>query len=174
MVKDYSYLMGNQFAKGSKPNKTAFKKGDEPWNKDVKGIHLSPGTEFKKGQPSLRKLPLGTITQRKCKNGRQRNFIKIAEPKKWIKYAKYVWLSHYDIIIKGDVIHHLNGDSLNDNIDNLIAFPRAAHPVFHSKWGLKKPNREQMIYYFSRYKSYFKKDYDEMSYYQSSIKSEGK
>ena len=29
---------------------TRFKKGQTPWNKGLKGIHLSPETEFKKGQ----------------------------------------------------------------------------------------------------------------------------
>lgn len=29
--------------------KGQFKKGQRPWNKDIKGIHLSPRTEFKKG-----------------------------------------------------------------------------------------------------------------------------
>ena len=30
-------------------NKGQFKKGDKPWNKNVKGIHLSPDSEFKSG-----------------------------------------------------------------------------------------------------------------------------
>jgi len=30
MARDNSYLVGNQFAKGHKPNKTTFKKGDAP------------------------------------------------------------------------------------------------------------------------------------------------
>lgn len=41
---------GNQYAKGNKPNKTSFKKGQIPWCKGLKGIHLSPKTEIKKGQ----------------------------------------------------------------------------------------------------------------------------
>ena len=32
--------------------KTEFKKGNIPWNKNLKGIHLSPKSEFKKGQPA--------------------------------------------------------------------------------------------------------------------------
>ena len=31
-------MKGNQFAKGNKPNQTAFKKGIIPWNKNTKGI----------------------------------------------------------------------------------------------------------------------------------------
>jgi hypothetical protein len=40
--------LGNQFAKGSKPNKTAFKKGQIPWNKDTKGI-MKAWNKDKKG-----------------------------------------------------------------------------------------------------------------------------
>jgi len=34
--KKCNYLLGNQFAKGNKPNKTSFKKGHIPWNKGRK------------------------------------------------------------------------------------------------------------------------------------------
>jgi predicted DNA-binding protein YlxM (UPF0122 family) len=40
----------------SKPN--YFQKGHAPWNKELKGIHLSPNTEFKKGQKSLNRIDL--------------------------------------------------------------------------------------------------------------------
>ena len=35
MIRDNSYLKGNQFAKGNKPNSTSFKKGQIPWNKNT-------------------------------------------------------------------------------------------------------------------------------------------
>lgn len=38
-------------------NKTSFKKGIIPWNKGLKRIHLSPKSEFKKGQISEEKHP---------------------------------------------------------------------------------------------------------------------
>jgi len=40
-----------RLSKKMKGHKKGFKKGDVPWNKGLKGIHLSPSTEFKKGQP---------------------------------------------------------------------------------------------------------------------------
>ncbi len=33
----------------AKPNLGIFRKRQKPWNKDLKGIHLSPESEFKKG-----------------------------------------------------------------------------------------------------------------------------
>lgn len=38
-----------------------FKAGNEPWNKGMKGIHLSPATQWKKGCESNRKLPVGSV-----------------------------------------------------------------------------------------------------------------
>ena len=151
MDRDSSYLIGNQHAKGSKPNKTSFKKGHPPWNKNLKGIRMSIGTEFKKGMTPKNKLPVGSITIRTTKSGKQRNFIKIAEPNVWQEYTKYMWRSVYGKIIKGDVVHHLNGNTLDDSITNIIAFPRADHPIFHGRWGLKQLTDEQLEYYKSRY-----------------------
>ncbi len=37
--------------------RTHFKKGQEPWNKNKKGIHLSPETEFQRGQLTGDKHP---------------------------------------------------------------------------------------------------------------------
>src|SRR3990167_3078587 len=86
------YLIGNQFAKGSKPNKTSFRKGSIPWNKGKKGIHLSPQSEFKKGHKPKSWKPVGTIKTRIEKSGTKRQWIKIKEPNVWIEYAKYLWL----------------------------------------------------------------------------------
>ena len=36
--------------KGLKKPGAGFKIGHKPWNKEVKGIHLNPATEFKKGE----------------------------------------------------------------------------------------------------------------------------
>lgn len=131
MERDNSYLIGNQFAKGSEPNKTAFKKGARPWNKDKKGMHLSPKTEFKKGQRSVNFLPVGTKRLRKEKNNGYRRFIKIEDPNVWIEYAKLVWIQSNGKIPKGYLIHHIDEDKLNDTISNLALVTRAAHINLH-------------------------------------------
>lgn len=112
-------------------DKTTFKKGHIPWNKDKKGIHLSPTTEFKKGQNATNWKPIGTITQRKDKFGVIRNWIKTDEPNKWIRYAVFVWIKYNGKIPKGFLIHHIDENSLNDNIDNLALLTRKAHFEIH-------------------------------------------
>ena len=149
--RDNSYLIGNQFAKGSKPNQTSFKKGMTPWNKGVKGTHFSLATEFKKGQEPQNHLPVGTILQRTSKKGGTRNWIKVAEPSKWELCAQYIWKQHYGFLMDKDVTHHLNGIRLDDRIENIIALPRQDHPIFHNRWGLKELTQEQLCFYRNRY-----------------------
>jgi hypothetical protein len=131
MEKRYQHLIGNQFAKGNKPNKTAFKDGSVPWNKNVKGIHLSPKSEFKKGQKGINWTPVGTQKIRTDNNATKRRWIKIAEPSKWIEYAKYVWINNNGEIPNGFLIHHIDKDSLNDDISNLAMLTRSAHINIH-------------------------------------------
>ena len=152
MTRDYSYLIENKHATGQVPNKTTFKKGSTPWNKGKKGIHLSPKSEFKLGNNVKTSFPIGTITIRKSKNNGSRQHIKINLPSKWEEYAKYVWKQYYGKVLNGDIIHHLDGDTLNDSIENLIAIPRKDHPIFHNRWGLKPLTDEQIDFYISRYK----------------------
>ena len=123
-----------------------------PWNKGQRGIHISPDTEFKKGQKARNHLPVGTILQRTSRKSGTRNWIKVAEPTKWELYAIYLWKQTYGFLIVGDVTHHLNGIRLDDRIENIIAFPRQDHPIFHNRWGLKELTQEQLEYYHNRYK----------------------
>ena len=96
MKRDYSYLLGNKHGTNTGPNKTSFKKGLIPWNKNIKGIHLSPASEFKKGHKSIKTLIVGSITQRTRKRHDEvRNFIKIANPNKWKELAKHLWIKKY-------------------------------------------------------------------------------
>ncbi len=131
MKRNNDYLKGNKFAKGNKPNKTAFKKGDIPWNKNLKGIHLSPQSEFKKGQDGMNYVPVGTISIRIDKNDKQRRWIKVKEHNIWIEYATFVWIQNGNKIPKGYLIHHKDDDTLNDNIENLAIVDRVEHMNIH-------------------------------------------
>jgi len=117
---------------------TPFKKGYTPWNKNKKGIRLSPKTEFKKGQKGINWKPVGTTTKRKDKSCKERRWIKIKEPNKWQEYARYIWTKHKGEIKNGLVIHHIDGNPINDNIKNLQCLTRAEHIKIHREAGLQQ------------------------------------
>ena len=154
--KTYKHLFGNKHSLGNKPNKTSFKKGLIPWNKGLKGTHFSPETEFKKGRTSNRTLEVGTIRIRKSKRNKIRAFIKVKTPNIWVDMATYNWEKHFGKLKKGDVIHHLNSNTLDNDINNLIALPRSDHPKFHNRYELKQLSYEQLSYYHKRYLEHFK------------------
>lgn len=125
-------MLGNTYAAGAKPNKTAFKKGMTPWNKDVKGIHVSPATEFKKGRPNPKRVPVGTVCiRRRRRESTPRAFVKVAEPNKWIPRAVAVWCNKHGPLSRGHVVHHKDRDTLNDSIDNLELLTRSKHIEEH-------------------------------------------
>lgn len=134
MHRDNTYLIGNQFAKGAKPNKTAFRKGSVPWNK---GIHRptsekSLRTCFKKGGVSPRTVPVGTVTIRVDKNGKQRRWIKTSEIKpRWTIYAQWLWIKHHGAIPLGLMVHHMDHDTLNDALSNYCLVTRSQHINHH-------------------------------------------
>jgi len=119
-----------------------FVKGSIPWNKGMKGIHMSPATEFKRGSVSANKLPVGSVTIRTRKrDNRQRAWVKIAEPSVWKPRALVVWEEHNGPIPKGHVIHKIDDDPLNDDIGNLSMVTRAEHMVMHRP-GFEDKRRE--------------------------------
>ena len=98
----------------------------------MKGIHLSPASEFKKGRISLNKVPLGTVRIRLTKrDGKKRAWIKVSEPSVWRLRCHIVWEKAHGKIPDGLVIHHMDRDTLNDSLNNLAAVSRAAHLKEH-------------------------------------------
>lgn len=103
-------------------NKGNFQKGHIPWNKEKKGIHLSPETEFKKGQRAGEK----NNTWKGGVQEMQKDVVhlytgvgeRIRRPKKVLEDAG-------ETIPKGWVIYHLDKNKHNDSIDNLIVIPRS-------------------------------------------------
>lgn len=130
-MRDDSYLIGNKFAVGSGPNQTSFKPGHATWNKGRKGTHFSPRTEFKKGQVSNRKVPVGTVRIRTHRGDKPRAWIKIGEPKAWIMLAVFEWERAHGPLPAGYVVHHKDRNQMNDTVENLEAISRAAHMLEH-------------------------------------------
>lgn len=111
---------------------TRFQKGNCPWNKGVKGIHLSPKTQWKKGCESNRKLPLWSVTVRhRNREKHPRAWIKVAEPNVWVPLARHVYEANYGPLARGMVIHHRDRNPLNDSIENLQAMTRRDHALEH-------------------------------------------
>lgn len=130
---------------------TRFKPGHDTWNKGLKGIHLSPQSEFKKGclrgQAARNWRPIGTITirhdslfrwqrTRKYKGGghrkgKPRRWIKIRDDglsqKRWIPYAQFLWRKHNGPVPDLYIVVHRDNNQMNDAIDNLIVVDRRLH-----------------------------------------------
>jgi hypothetical protein len=113
--------------------KGRFPKGKEPWNKGLKGIHLSPGSEWRKGCESHKRVPVGTERIRHRRREKSpRAFVKVAEPNLWRERAVVVWETHHKRSVpRGYVIHHKDRNPLNDDIGNLQALSRADHAREH-------------------------------------------
>ena len=109
-------------------NKGWFKKGKPSPNKGKKRTWNSP-TEFKKGNFPGNGKPVGSIYL----NSVGRYDIKVAHPNIWKRKAHYIWETINGKIPKGMLIHHIDGDCLNDNISNLELMSRAEHLLIHRK-----------------------------------------
>lgn len=107
---------------------TRFQPGSVPWNRGLKGIHLSPATEFQIGRTSDNALPIGSVTiRRRQRDKKPRAWVKVAQPNKWILRALLVWMTANGDIPSGYVVHHGDRDTLNDAIENLALLTRADH-----------------------------------------------
>ncbi len=105
-----------------------FQPGFTPWNKGVSGLRLSPKSEFKPGPRPDKRHPIGAISIRTRKRvGKQRAWVKVADPNKWKLRSQLVWIANNGPIPKGSIVHHKNRDTLNDAIGNLELLTRAQH-----------------------------------------------
>lgn len=130
-------------AKHRHKSTSRFKKGHTPWNKGVKGIHLSPESEFKPGCESNRKMEVGSVRVRKDKSGNDRAWVKVGEPSEWKERSRLVWENNNGAIPDGMIIHHEDRDSLNDEISNLRCLTRAEHIEEHRDEMREKKSPEQ-------------------------------
>ena len=50
-----------------------------------------------------------------------------------IQYSRYVWAKHNGEILKGILIHHIDGNKMNNNIKNLQMMTSKEHNLLHAK-----------------------------------------
>lgn len=99
---------------------TRFKKGQSPWNKDMKGLQMGgEETQFKKGQmpPSYK-----TVGSESIKEGYV--WVKVAEPNKWMKKHHLIWTEENGPIPEGYVLRFADGNKMNVALDNLLLTSR--------------------------------------------------
>lgn len=98
-----------------------FKKGECRYH-TPKGTRNSPRTEFKKGHTSHNKKSIGYEHMR----GDGYIWIKIAEPSKWQMKHRILWESIYGPLPQYQKILHLDGNKVNNSLDNLVLIDNAA------------------------------------------------
>lgn len=123
-------MIGNKLRAGLKPS-NGFAAGHRPWNKNAKGIHLSPASEFKPGPRPDKRSPIGTVSLRRAHDGHLRAYVKVQHPNKWKLCAVKVWEDANGPVPKGSVVHHDDRNPLNDDLLNLICLTRAEHLAEH-------------------------------------------
>jgi hypothetical protein len=106
-----------------------FEKGHTVWNKGLKGIHLSPETEFKKGQFTGSNHPSWKGGEQIPKSDCVYLF---SDTNKRVRRPRKFYEDAYGEIPKGWILYHLDKDRYNDNLDNLIAIPRAILVMINS------------------------------------------
>lgn len=102
-------------------NKGCFKKGNTPWNAGLKGIHLNPDTEFKKGE-------MVGKDHYSWRGGEQLNkkdcvYISVGANQR-VRRPRKIYEETNGLIPEGWILYHLDKDMHNDGLDNLIAIPR--------------------------------------------------
>lgn len=112
-----------------------FQKGAVPWNKGVKGIHLSRETEFKPGHKPTVCYRVETTRVRVFRKDGElhsaRAFVKIAQPSMWRLRSHVMWEKAHGPIPKGMVLHYRNGDGMDDRLGNFMLVTRAEHLEIH-------------------------------------------
>jgi hypothetical protein len=104
-------------------NDGRFKKGNIPWNKELKGIHLSPKSEFK-ADGSCSGTNSASWKGGIQDNKRDGKYLWTSKGQR-VRLARANYIKKYGEIPKGFVIYHIDGDKDNDDISNLEAISRA-------------------------------------------------
>jgi hypothetical protein len=103
-------------------NSGSFKKGHRPWNAGLKGIHLSPSTEFKQGETTGANHPSWKGGEQTIKKDCVYLYTGANQR---VRRPRKVYEDTHGRIPKGWVLYHIDKNRHNDDLDNLIAIPRA-------------------------------------------------
>jgi len=104
-------------------NKSRFKKGHKPFNKN-KRHPVKSSTQFKKGNIPKNHREAGSIRLQKDKSGNRYYMIKTEEPNKWQLLHHYNWECKYGRIPEGMILIFNDGNSLNTDPSNLQLITR--------------------------------------------------
>ncbi|MDC3412548.1 HNH endonuclease signature motif containing protein [Terrihalobacillus insolitus] len=109
---------------------TSFKKGQEAWNKGLKGINFGgKETQFKKGQKPANHMHVGAERI----NGDGYVDIKIAEPSKWRGKHLLIWEAENGPLPPGHAVIFGDGNKQNFDLDNLILVSRKQLAILNRK-----------------------------------------
>ena len=114
--------------------KTQFRKGQAAWNQGMKGLRMSPRTEFKKGNKPATTKHDGAITVRN-RNQTPYQYIRISECN-WMLLHRKIWGDANGPIPRGHVIRFRNGNTLDVRLENLECISRSEH-------AMRNQNREK-------------------------------
>ena len=138
-VKNKAYKLG--LRKSAEHIREATAKGQfKPGQQShTKGKKMSPEvyakvkrTMFRKGHTSGRTLYDGaTVIRKGDKEGTRYRYIRVAL-RKWQEYYRYVWEQAHGPIPEGGVIRHINGDTLDDRLENLELLTKQENMVRNS------------------------------------------
>lgn len=136
--KDEAWLNGPQGGRtdGQRGLGTRFQPGQTPWTKGRKGIRLSPGTEFRRGQAPLNFRPVGSLRVAHC------GYLQIKlqatgyPPKDWQMYHRHVWEQAHGPVPRGHVVAFKDGrrrlEPAEITLDVLECIPRSEHMRRHT------------------------------------------
>lgn len=101
---------------------TRFKPGNTPWTLGMKGVHLSPASEFKKGSVPANCLEVSALRI----NSLGELDMKIAPgPGNWVSMRRFAWEQAYGPIQPGMCVLPKNGDGHDTRLCNLKLVTRA-------------------------------------------------
>lgn len=76
-------------------------------------------------------VDMGEVRYRVCKGGEIRAYVKMGHGR-WRPRAEVAWEAVHGPLPPGRLLHHLNGDPLDDRPVNLLAVTRAEHARIHA------------------------------------------